>query len=60
VNFGQIFGMIFEAVLTARLRGGYARGQKSSLSLLKSVVPAGVIEPPSQIDDTELIDFTKR
>jgi hypothetical protein len=45
VNFGQIFDVIFEAVSTPRLRGGYAKGRKATLSLLKSMVPAGGIEP---------------
>ena len=49
-NFDQLTSpfcdsLISEAVLTPRLRGGYAKAQKSGLSLLKSVVPAGGIEP---------------
>jgi hypothetical protein len=37
--------MIFDVKIGEKIRGGYAEGPKTGLSLLKSVVPAGGIEP---------------
>jgi hypothetical protein len=41
----DFFRMIFDCKIEEKIRGGYAERAKTDLSLLKSMVPAGGIEP---------------
>jgi len=42
----------FDLKIEEKIRGGYAEGRKTGLSLFKSMVPAGGIEPTAQIENT--------
>jgi hypothetical protein len=44
-SFAPYFGRDFNGEVWARIRGGYAKEYKIGLSLMKSMVPAGGIEP---------------
>jgi hypothetical protein len=50
-NCASVFCAISGMKIKGKIRGGYAEGYKTRLSLMKSMVPAGGIEPTAQIEN---------